>query len=416
MNSLQIVGDGDCFINSVLEQLSWKTLEDKELYKPVYLRRQVLMNILDDINTWGVKLVEQVAGIYGTVDENEAKSVKEWFYYMEQDKTWVDSLFILLLSALWGLKITVVRSDSLFETKFKHTRELIDSDLLVLFNSSIGAGHYNAIIRNDKSWIDCTHVKQMTGYDELVDISERIERGEKHEEWERMYEKVKERSDKPKGLALGDDEIVVKKERWNELLQKEKILEKIREDIESTKRRDSIPITPRKKRKLAVFSDSDEGDSKVPEIEEGSNECKECDTEYRSYKELVDHIRREHRGKYRYSCVECGQGLSTKESVKLHMQKHEGKTFECDVDDCNKSYSSAKSLRQHKEAQHSDRDLEKCEFCEKEFKTKALCKQHMLGCPNNQNKKYYRCGVSDCEYKHFLIKKVKDHRRKMHGL
>ena len=61
---------------------------------------------------------------YGMEDRKEEDpgpfSIAEYLLYMAQDKVWVDSMCLKLLASMWGCRVTVLRSDSCKEIRFRH--------------------------------------------------------------------------------------------------------------------------------------------------------------------------------------------------------------------------------------------------------------------------------------------------------
>ena len=51
-----------------------------------------------------------------------------------------------LISSMWAVKITVLRSDSLREVRFRHDADIDDVDIVLVYNSKSINGHYSPAI------------------------------------------------------------------------------------------------------------------------------------------------------------------------------------------------------------------------------------------------------------------------------
>ena len=68
-------------------------------------------------------------------------------------------MFITLLRSLFGCRITVVRSDNLHQMKFRHDKELEDSEFVFLFNCSPLGGHYSPCMKGGKAALEYLPLK-----------------------------------------------------------------------------------------------------------------------------------------------------------------------------------------------------------------------------------------------------------------
>ena len=83
---------------------------------------------------------------YGRIDSEEGPlSVKQWCQYILTDKNYCDSIFVKLLASMWGIRITLIRSDNCQQLKFRHDLDLEDADLVLLFNLIPVNEHYSAV-------------------------------------------------------------------------------------------------------------------------------------------------------------------------------------------------------------------------------------------------------------------------------
>ena len=79
---------------------------------------------------------------------------------------------------MWGCRITVVRSDSCKEVRFRHDKNLGETDFAVLFNCAEKDGHYSAILRIDKTLVRTGSLKRFRNFDYERDLREREQSGE----------------------------------------------------------------------------------------------------------------------------------------------------------------------------------------------------------------------------------------------
>ena len=118
---------------------------------------------------------------------------------MLEDGVWGDYIMLHLISAMWDIRITVVRGDSCSEIRIRHNVLLINSGLAVLFNGFGLAGHYSAITRVVQTKLKCTQIAKAASFDYAVDINE----------FKRNFHR------------LGHNEVIVKADRLATLVAKE---------------------------------------------------------------------------------------------------------------------------------------------------------------------------------------------------
>ncbi|KAH3877585.1 hypothetical protein DPMN_001460, partial [Dreissena polymorpha] len=105
-------------------------------------------------------------------------------------------------------------------------------------------------------------------------------------------------------------------------------------------------------------------------------------------------------GKTPTMCNICGQVLKYRSYLKAHMLNHqEADKVTCEV--CGETFPDSKQLTDHKRSQHQTGKPFKCQYCDKQFGSNALCKQHML--IHTGLKKYVCdvCGKGFMSRKHF---------------
>ena len=99
-------------------------------------------------------------------------SIKSYLKYMLGDCVWGDFIVLNLISAMWGVRISVMRGDSCAEVRIRHNCELIESDMVILFNGREFAGHYSAVSRVDQSKLKATSIAKIKDFDHGVDTTE----------------------------------------------------------------------------------------------------------------------------------------------------------------------------------------------------------------------------------------------------
>ena len=115
--------DGNCIVQAVLDQLSMKTDEVVEKYSSIYLRRQVVNHACNNLDILREFLETNIRQLYGQGEEGVGPfSLASYLENILEDKAWGDVIFMYLLASMWGVRISVVRSDNLTEIKYKKSR------------------------------------------------------------------------------------------------------------------------------------------------------------------------------------------------------------------------------------------------------------------------------------------------------
>lgn len=101
--------------------------------------------------------------------------------------------------------------------------------------------------------------------------------------------------------------------------------------------------------------------------------CK-CGKSYTTRGNLVAHKRTAHSGQLPHSCIECGEGFSSRSARDIHSRLHTGsRPFSCSL--CSRAFRAKNSLDKHVET-HGPRQHE-CELCGKKFRRKAHLRYHV---------------------------------------
>ena len=122
-------------------------------------------------------ITSQITNIYGWCDKDSEMepgpfSIKLYLKYMLEDCAWGDFIVLNLISAMWGVRISVVRGDSCAEMRIRHKCELIESDVVILFNGRELDGHYSVVSRVDQSKLKATSIAKTKDFDHAVDTIE----------------------------------------------------------------------------------------------------------------------------------------------------------------------------------------------------------------------------------------------------
>ena len=142
--------------SAILEGLEFCNRTDKLLFTLVHLRRLLIAHFLKNIPLLKDVVIQGIRENYwwqdpeGNADDVEPFSVKNYFVFMAQDKEWGDSIMLTLAASLWSIRITVVSSRTLSETKFRHEENLDMVDLALIKNNNEEDGHYSGCIRASK--------------------------------------------------------------------------------------------------------------------------------------------------------------------------------------------------------------------------------------------------------------------------
>ena len=180
-------------------------------YGITYLRRQVVDHAVNNIENLREFLEKNIKELYGGGGDGEVSPfrISSYLDYTLKDKSWGDTIFLSLVCSMWGLRLSVVRSDNLMEVKFRHNGPLKDVDLGLLYNGQEeNGGHYSPLFRTDGQFLEGTELFVSDNYyDEEIDKEEREFRGE--------------------GVSPSGDNILISRARLIELVKKEKQLDEI---------------------------------------------------------------------------------------------------------------------------------------------------------------------------------------------
>ena len=224
--------------------------------------------------------------------------------------------------------------------------------------------------------------------------------------------------------GLDKNEIVVQKERYEELLKKD-------EFDEMCKVMEAGGAMPKRRRLIGKISggqkkgEGDEGDivekekvvaKDIQQVNKGDTMCEACNIEYPSSEALKGHVLKCHEGKYRFVCSVCEKGYMVQESLKRHLAEHSGdkKEIPCPIGGCKSTFGCEKTKRCHIKIYHSaDSNKLKfvCEHCGDKFISNDNRKQHIVRRKKNPDKKSFPsdiCGMGNFYLPKELMRHKKD--------
>ena len=268
-------GKGNCLPNLILKQVNF-TMDPRSdlLYTQTYLRCQVIMHLIANWEVLGEEIKENIKILYWCPDsivgglqikkvsghgkqqkEEYGYSIMDWCKYILRDGAWCDEIFIKLVASMWGCKISVLQSDSLHSTMYRYEGSFHLADIILMYNGSPVKGHYSPVGHCGKGLVfesnSIEYLKFSPNYKKNVDLEEHLDRrdtiwdlddekSQKHiftkkrgyafgYENKAKKEKEKQKEDSGKviseALMLKEDEIIIKKEVFEELEKRMKMLE-----------------------------------------------------------------------------------------------------------------------------------------------------------------------------------------------
>jgi len=107
----------------------------------------------------------------------------------------------------------------------------------------------------------------------------------------------------------------------------------------------------------------------------------ECDREFTSKRNLVDHFRGHHQGSKPHVCdfPGCSKSFLRPAHLLIHSRIHTGeKPFVCEFEGCGKRWNQKSALKQHMRSHTGEKPfLCTVEGCTKSFSTSSSCKRHI---------------------------------------
>jgi len=107
----------------------------------------------------------------------------------------------------------------------------------------------------------------------------------------------------------------------------------------------------------------------------------ECNREFTSKRNLVDHFRGHHQGQKPHVCCHpgCGKSFLRPAHLLIHNRIHTGeKPFMCEFEGCGKRWNQKSALKQHMRSHTGEKPfLCNADGCTKSFSTSSSCKRHI---------------------------------------
>ena len=144
----QVPKDGDCLYSSIRAclQIGEDSMMDK-LYQSRNVKHQAIAHYLEFRELMDDDVLEMIRMEYGRVDSEFGPfSVKDYFKFINRSREFGDTIMIKIIASMWAVKITILRSDSLSEMRFRHDSELDAVDMVLVYNSKPVNGHYSPAI------------------------------------------------------------------------------------------------------------------------------------------------------------------------------------------------------------------------------------------------------------------------------
>ena len=161
----------------ILEGLEFCNENDKLLFTPAHLRILLIAYLINNIPLLKDVVMQGIKENYGWNDpEAEEEEPGPFsvtsFLFMAQNKEWGDSIMLTLAVSLWSIRITVVSSRTLSETKFRHDQPLEMVDLALIFNNNEEVGHYSECIRSNKDVLAAAKLGYSRNYNKSRDLKD----------------------------------------------------------------------------------------------------------------------------------------------------------------------------------------------------------------------------------------------------
>ena len=89
----------------------------------------------------------QIAGEYGIPDDPESPGPFSYYSYIEfmmGKDTWADAVQAYVVAYQWNLRVTIYNIPSMSEIRLRHHKEMINADLILLYD---GSRHYSAVCK-----------------------------------------------------------------------------------------------------------------------------------------------------------------------------------------------------------------------------------------------------------------------------
>ena len=273
-----------------------------KMYTARYVKHQAIAHFLEYREVLLDDVIEVIRMEYGRVDSEFGPfSVKDYLHFINKPREYGDFIMLKLISSMWAVKITVLRSDSLGEVRFRHEAEIDDVDIVLVYNSKPVHGHYSPAICVEGGKAETLEIREdlikSRHYDPEVDRLERrslrIWRWKEgtdyrdlisSEDEETLEDRVRGSSTAEKGgqskgtVEVPEDSIVVEKtvledlkRQVQELKKSNQVVRKIKQILEGEGEGEELEEETRPKKKIG-FTPA----KQVQEVTAGAHICNVC--------------------------------------------------------------------------------------------------------------------------------------------
>ena len=218
----------------------------------------------------------------------------------------------------------------------RHNEDLINADLILLYNGMEISGHYTGVARLDQTKLKCASIKKTAKFDYRLDKTEMDRKFHNLESTEVVLKSDRLATLVAKEVEYGDlmkkyDELKRKYKINNKKLkQKRKLIRNMRRLLGKDKDGGGDDDTD--------DEDADEEDpdhdtvetepevpQNIPQISQGDVTCELCDRKLPGTLSLRKHMDKMHKGKAKYKCTKCKKVFITYQGKKNCELKHEGR-------------------------------------------------------------------------------------------
>ena len=416
-------------------------IEESTVLDKMYIGRNVKHQAIAHFLEYRELLVDEVEEAikeeYGRVDSEYGPfSIQEYLHWMAKPREYGDLIMIKLIASLWGCRITVLRSDSLAELRFRHDLPLEDADMVWVYNSQPIHGHYSPAICVKEGKAETLEIFEKfiraRGYDPEVDRLER--KALKLWRWKEGsdYKDLISSESDEEALKEASEEARKKKKgsAGKEEDESKKMLEKLKRKVEELEKK--CEVVEKIKELVGGGEVEEEGDggekgvkrrrgferaSQVQEVSKGETVCNVCKKDCTSTRNLKRHIDQFHKREYRYYCQPCNRGFMRKVGYNQHLETHKQDTekLACREPGCKSVFTTDKNRKKH-EKLHTLKEKIRCQHkgCSYSHKAKDYVLQHEKICKYNLDKEELKCDVCG-KGGFYLPKKVSEHKRLEHN-
>ena len=242
-------------------------------------------------------------------------SVKTYFEYMLEDDTWGDNIMLHLITSMWGVRVSILMTESCSEIRLRHDMEWSECDFGLLYNCNSRAGHYSAVKRFDETGVEAKQVKPGQDYSDREDTRVRFE------------------SDVPRGMVLMDES------KLKDLIRDSEFANKVRDLVREYGRRSSggggnggdegHAGGGGGKKGNEDTEDEPEIDEDVQLVRKGDVHCIRCNKNFQTTSHLKKHVKLYHKNVYMFNCEICDKGFHSMKGLREHQKIHRGSKLKC---------------------------------------------------------------------------------------